>query len=130
MTKKEPGALGAKIVSTGIAVSATLGISTYFTYSAQAKQIDAMLEQVQTSLAAQALVATTPVVAPTLPAAATPVSQNKTKKSQGEPAASTQVDVAVAPTTAAPQLPVTSPIQAPVAAPVPTTVAPNTSSSK
>jgi hypothetical protein len=129
MTKKEPVALGAKIITTGIAVSATLGVSTWLTYSTQAKQIDAILEQVQAQVAASTLAATTPAIAPTTPGAAIPVA---TKKSQGEPSTSTSPGAVVAPTTAAPQLSEISPIQAPVAAPsqpVPTT-APSTSSSK
>lgn len=129
MTKKEPVALGAKIVTTGIVVSSTLGISSWLTYSAQAKQIDAILEQVRVQATVPAPVATAPAIAPTSPGAATPVSN---KKSQGEPATSTSPGAVVAPTTVAPQLPEISPIQAPVAAPsqpAPTT-APSTSSSK
>lgn len=122
--KKITPAHNAKILSTGIAIASTLGISTAYAIQANA-QILEKIQAAQTTVQSDpALVATTEVIAPSIPGAATPVTR-KTKSGT----TTTQVTVGIAPattdaattSTGAPAVSTNTPItNAPSAAPVAT----------
>lgn len=114
----------AKVLTTGIAIASTLGISTGYTINANA-QILEEIEAAQTTVPVDpALVANTPVVAPTTPGAATPTASKNKKVKTTTPsiAADTPaiVDVSANPAVAI----------APIPPEIPPTTAPATSSSK
>lgn len=145
-------ARSARILSTGIALTSTLGLSAAYTLAAQAKALSNVGLSDPSVAADPTLVpagdiAQVPAVAPTVPASATPVISQSTGKSGGkqqiatsptgtaptqsgvvapQDASSTVVQVTV-PTVA--PAPVAAAPVAPAPAPV-VTVAPKTSSSK
>lgn len=114
----------AKVLTTGIAIASTLGISTAYTINANA-QILEKIEAAQTTVPVNpASVANTPIVAPTTPGPAMSVgAQNKKVKTTTPPVA---VDISVAPNGG------TNPALAIAPAPpeIPPTTAPATSASK
>jgi hypothetical protein len=103
----------AKILTTGIAIASTLGISTAYTINANA-QILEKIESAQTTV--PVLVANTPVVAPTVPGPATGPKNKKVKTTT--PQATDALAVVDA-----------TPVEV-VAPEIPPTTAPATSSSK
>jgi len=123
----------AKVLTTGIAIASTLGISTAYTINANAKILE-KIEAAQTSvLIDPALVASTPAVAPSVPGPATPVSaKNNNKVKKTTPEAAVAVPVAVGGSTDSTGVPAnTQPaVIAPVQPVIPPTTAPPTSSSK
>ena len=117
----------AKVLTTGIAIASTLGISTAYTINANA-QILEKIESAQTTV--PVLVANTPVVAPTVPGPATGPKNKKVKTTT--PEAAVAVPVAVGGSTDSTGVPAnTQPaVIAPVQPVIPPTTAPATSSSK
>ena len=78
-TESMKAAHNAKVLTTGIAIASTLGISTGYTINANA-QILEKIEAAQTTVSVDpALVANTPVVAPTTPSPATPAGPKNKK---------------------------------------------------
>ena len=135
--EKHP-ARSARILTTGLALSSTLGLSAAYTLAAQAKALNenslsTPAVAVDPALVPAGSVAQTPAVAPTAPAGATPTaSQSNNQVTPGSVVAAQTPVSAAAPQDAAPiviQVPVAAPIaSAPAPAPV-VTVAPKTSSS-
>ena len=153
-------ARSARILSTGLALTSTLGLSAAYTLAAQAKALNNVgmsdpAAAVDPALVPAGSVAQTPAVAPTTPTGAAPVASQSSTKTGGKqqnsatPTAGVQTPVSAAapqpvtqtPATAAPiviQVPVAAPAPvaaaptpAPAPAPAPVvTVAPKTSSSK
>ena len=149
-------ARSARILSTGLALTSTLGLSAAYTLAAQAKALNNVslsdpTVAVDPALVPVGSVAQTPVVAPTTPSGAAPVSSQSVTKTSGKkqnsatPTNGVQTPVSAAapqpvtqtPATSAPivvQVPVAAPapvVAAPAPAPAPViTVAPKTSSSK
>ena len=149
-------ARSARILSTGLALTSTLGLSAAYTLAAQAKALNNVgmsdpAAAVDPALVPAGSVAQTPAFAPTVPAGATPVASQSSAKSGSKQQSSTAATIAVqtpvsaaAPQDAAPiviQVPVAAPVAAapapvavaptPAPAPAPVvTVAPKTSSSK
>jgi len=131
-------ARSARILTTGLALSSTLGLSAAYTLAAQAKALNenslsTPAVAVDPALVPAGSVAQTPAVAPTAPAGATPTaSQSNNQVTPGSVVAAQTPVSAAAPQDAAPiviQVPVAAPIAAaPAPAPV-VTVAPKTSSS-
>lgn len=112
----------AKVLTTGIAIASTLGISTGYTINANA-QILEKIEAAQTTVPVDsALVANTPIVAPTTPGPATPTGSNNKKVKTTTPpiAADTPAIVDANPAV----------VIAPIPPEIPPTTAPATSSSK
>ena len=108
----------AKVLTTGIAIASTLGISTAYTINANA-QILEKIESAQTTV--PVLVANTPVVAPTVPGPATGPKNKKVKTTIPQATdAPVVVDVGANPSVAI----------APIQPEIPPTTAPPTSSSK
>ena len=112
-------ARSARILTTGLALSSTLGLSAAYTLAAQAKALNENSLSTPAVAADPALVpagsvAQTPAVAPTSPAGATPTaSQSNNKVTPGSVVAAQTPVSAAAPQDAAPIV-----IQVPVAAPV------------
>ena len=139
-------ARSARILTTGIALSSTLGLSAAYTLAAQAKALNSNIASssavaVDPALVPAGSVAQTPAVAPTAPAGAAPIaSQSNNQATPGSVAVAQTPVSAATPQDAATiviQVPVAAPAAAPVAAapvaaaPAPVaTVAPKTSSSK
>ena len=139
-------ARSARILTTGIALSSTLGLSAAYTLAAQAKALNSNIASssavaVDPALVPAGSVAQTPAVAPTAPAGAAPIaSQSNNQATPGSVAVAQTPVSAATPQDAATiviQVPVAAPAVAPVAAapvaaaPAPVaTVAPKTSSSK
>ena len=112
-------ARSARILSTGLALTSTLGLSAAYTLAAQAKALHNVgmsdpAVAVDPALVPVDPVAQTPVVAPTTPAAASPVASQSSTKTGGKQQSSTAGTIAVqTPVSAAAPQPVT---QTPVAA--------------
>jgi len=139
-------ARSARILSTGLALSSTLGLSAAYTLAAQAKALDSTSASAPAvagdpALVPAGLVAQTPAVAPTAPAGAIPIaSQSNSQVTPGSVAVAQTPVSAVAPQDATQiviqvpvaAVPVAAAAPAPVAAaPAPAaTTAPKTSSSK
>jgi len=144
-------ARSARILTTGIALSSTLGLSAAYTLAAQAKALNSNIASssavaVDPALVPAGSVAQTPAVAPTAPTGAAPIaSQSNNQATPGSVAVAQTPVSAATPQDAATiviQVPVAAPAAAPVAAapvaaapvaaaPAPVaTVAPKTSSSK
>ena len=137
-------ARSARILTTGLALSSTLGLSAAYTLAAQAKALNenslsTPAVAVDPALVPAGSVAQSPAVAPTTPAGAAPLALQSNNQVTPGSAVAVQTPVsAAAPQDAATiviQVPVAAaPVAAPVAvapAPAPVvTVAPKTSSSK
>jgi len=131
-------ARSARILTTGLALSSTLGLSAGYTLAAQAKALNenslsTPAVAVDPALVQAGSVAQSPAVAPTTPAAAAPIASQSNNQVTPGSAVAVQTPVSAA----APQDAATIVIQVPVAAapvaaaPAPVvTVAPKTSSSK
>lgn len=127
-------ARSARILTSGIAISSTLGLSAAYTLAAQAKALksestSAPSAAVDPALTPAGSVAQTIALAPTTPAGATPVASQSNKQATPGSAPAAQTPVSAA----SPQIAVPTEIQIPVATPAPApvvTVAPSTSSSK
>jgi hypothetical protein len=131
-------ARSARILTTGLALSSTLGLSAGYTLAAQAKALNenslsTPAVAVDPALVPAGSVAQSPAVAPTAPAAAAPLASQSNNQVTPGSAVAVQTPVSAA----APQDAATIVIQVPVAAapvaaaPAPVvTVAPKTSSSK
>ena len=137
-------ARSARILTTGLALSSTLGLSAAYTLAAQAEALNenslsTPAVAVDPALVPAGSVAQSPAVAPTAPSGATPIAS----QSNGQATPGSAVAVQTPVTAAAPQDAATIVIQVPVAAapvaapvavapaPAPVvTVAPKTSSSK
>ena len=130
-------ARSARILTTGLALSSTLGLSAGYTLAAQAKalsenSLSTPAVAVDPALVPAGSVAQSPAVAPTAPAAAAPLASQSNNQVTTGSAVAVQTPVSAA----APQDAATIVIQVPVAAapvaaaPAPVvTVAPKTSSS-
>ena len=113
----------AKVLTTGIAIASTLGISTGYTINANA-QILEKIESAQTTVPVDpASVANTPIVAPTAPGPATPTGSKNKKVKTTTPQIATD--------TPAPVDGSANPVVniAPLPPAIPTTTAPATSAS-
>ena len=120
-------ARSARILSTGLALTSTLGLSAAYTLAAQAKALNNVgmsdpAVAVDPALVPAGTVAQTPAVAPTAPASATPVASQSTAKTGGKqqvapsPTVAAQTPVSAAAPQTASQTPVAA---APVVIQVP-----------
>ena len=123
-------ARSARILSTGLALTSTLGLSAAYTLAAQAKALNNVgmsdpAAAVDPALVPAGSVAQTPAIAPTAPAGASPVSGQSSNKAGGtrqvvsSPSAATQTPVSAA----APQDAAVVVIQVPVSASSPAPIA-------
>jgi hypothetical protein len=128
-------ARSARILSTGLALSSTLGLSAAYTLAAQAKALNenglsVPAAAVDPASVSAGSVAQTPVVAPTAPAGATPNAVQSNNQATPSAAIEAQTPVSVAAPQDATSIVIQVPVATPAAAPAPVaTVAPKTSSS-
>lgn len=126
--KKQSPAYNAKILTTGIAIAATLGVQTAYAISSNLAKATAQIAQTEV---APNLEPNLVLPAPTQPGPATPVKQKNNTANQAVAISATNVDVTAPVEVTAPAVDPAPPVvvtPAPVA-PVPTT-APATSASK